>query len=45
LKQYRKSSAVTDVKEFQDRGHSLTMDKGWREVAETVLGWLKERSL
>jgi hypothetical protein len=36
---------VTDYREFPDRGHSLTIDKGWREVADTVLAWLKERSL
>jgi len=45
LKQYRKSPAVTDVKEFPDRGHSLTIDKGWHEVADTALTWLKEHSL
>jgi non-heme chloroperoxidase len=45
LKQYRKSAAVTDYKEFPDRGHSLTIDSGWREVADSVLAWLKERSL
>jgi non-heme chloroperoxidase len=44
LKQYRKSPAVTEVKEFPDRGHSLTIDKGWREVADTALTWLKEHS-
>jgi non-heme chloroperoxidase len=43
-KQYRKSPAVTDLKEFPDRGHSLTIDKGWREVADTALAWLKEHS-
>jgi pimeloyl-ACP methyl ester carboxylesterase len=45
VKLYRKSSAVTELKEFPDRGHSLTIDSGWREVAETALTWLKERSL
>jgi non-heme chloroperoxidase len=45
LKQYRKSPAVTDYKEFPDRGHSLTIDRGWREVADAVLAWLKERPL
>jgi non-heme chloroperoxidase len=44
-KQYHKSSAVTDLKDFPDRGHSLTIDKGWREVADSVLSWLKERGL
>ena len=42
---YHKSPAVTDLKEFPDRGHSLTVDSGWTDVAAAVLGWLKERSL
>src|SRR5437660_4833103 len=45
LKQYRRSPAVTDHKEFPDLGHSLTIDSRWREVADAVLSWLKERSL
>ena len=40
LKQYRHSGAVTDLVEFADRGHSLTIDNGWREVADACLGWL-----
>jgi non-heme chloroperoxidase len=44
-KLYRHSSAVTEVKEFPDRGHSLTIDSGWREVADAVLAWLSERGL
>jgi pimeloyl-ACP methyl ester carboxylesterase len=28
-----------------DRGHSLTIDSGWREVADGCLGWLKEQGL
>ncbi|MEU8711805.1 MULTISPECIES: alpha/beta hydrolase [unclassified Streptomyces] len=45
LKQYRHSEAVTDILSFADRGHSLTIDGGWREVADTVLGWLREQGL
>ncbi|GIF65322.1 alpha/beta hydrolase [Asanoa ishikariensis] len=45
LKQYRHSDAVTDIKTFPDRAHSLTIDSGWREVADTCLSWLKEQSL
>ena len=45
LKQYRHSDAVTDITEFADRAHSLTIDHGWREVADTVLTWLKKHSL
>ncbi len=44
-KLYRKSSAVTDLRTFPDRGHSLTIDSGWREIAESVLGWLGQRSI
>ena len=45
LKLYRKSPAVTDYKEFPDRGHSLALDHGWQDVADAVLAWLRERSL
>ncbi|AWS48913.1 alpha/beta hydrolase [Streptosporangium sp. 'caverna'] len=45
LKQYRHSHAVTDIKDFPDKAHSLTIDSGWREVADTSLSWLKEQAL
>lgn len=45
LKQYRHSDAVTDIVTFDDRGHSLTIDSGWPEVADTCLRWLKEQGL
>jgi pimeloyl-ACP methyl ester carboxylesterase len=41
LKQYRDSAAVTELKQFEGRGHSLTVDHGWREVADATLEWLK----
>jgi pimeloyl-ACP methyl ester carboxylesterase len=44
IKQYRHSSAVTELLEF-DRGHSLTIDHGWREVAQGCLDWLKAQGL
>jgi non-heme chloroperoxidase len=40
---YHRSPAITDLREFPDRGHSLTIDHGWREVAQTVLDWLRQR--
>lgn len=43
LKQYRHSSAVTDLVEFADRGHSLTIDSGWPEVADACLNWLDKQ--
>jgi len=45
LKQYRHSTAETDLAEFPDRGHSLTIDHGWRDVASACLDWLGQRSL
>lgn len=45
LKQYRHSDAVTDFQEFADRGHSLTIDHGWRDVADTSLAWLNRQGL
>jgi hypothetical protein len=27
--------------EFEGRGHSLTIDEGWKDVANAVLDWLK----
>src|SRR3954469_12570232 len=45
LKQYRHSEATTDLLEFSDRAHSLTIDHGWREVADACLSWLKDQGL
>lgn len=45
LKRYRKSPAATELKMFAGRGHSLTIDSGWREIAEYSLGWLKGKGL
>ncbi|MFI6488872.1 alpha/beta hydrolase [Streptomyces sp. NPDC050564] len=44
-KQYGDSTAVTDLKQFADRAHSLVIDGGWRFVADYVLGWLDERGI
>ena len=32
---------VTEIIEMPNRGHSLTIDHGWREVADTALGFVK----
>jgi len=45
LKQYRHSDAVTELEEFADRGHSLIIDSGWREVAGRCLSWLARHGL
>jgi predicted esterase len=44
-KQYRHSGATTELAEFADRGHSLTVDHGWREIADSVLSWLKGKGV
>jgi dipeptidyl aminopeptidase/acylaminoacyl peptidase len=45
LKQYKGSGAVTDLVEFPDRGHSLTIDHGWNELADAALSWLDKNGL
>jgi pimeloyl-ACP methyl ester carboxylesterase len=45
FKLYRDSLAITELKQFEGRGHSLTLDHGWRDIAEAILGWLKEKDL
>jgi pimeloyl-ACP methyl ester carboxylesterase len=40
---YAKSDAITDFHEFEGRGHSLTIDKGWHDVADTALSWMADR--
>ena len=42
-KLYHKSPAITDFREFPDRGHSLTIDHGWRDIAQAALDWLRQR--
>jgi pimeloyl-ACP methyl ester carboxylesterase len=45
LKQYRHSDAVTDIIDFPDKAHSLSIDHGWREVADACLSWLRKHAL
>ena len=40
-KKQSRNSAVTEIKKIPNRGHSLTIDSGWREVAETALEFVK----
>jgi non-heme chloroperoxidase len=32
----RRNPAVTEIVKMPNRGHSLTIDHGWREVAQTL---------
>lgn len=44
-KMYGDSTAVSELKQFPDRGHSLTIDSGWRAVADHVLDWLARHGI
>jgi hypothetical protein len=44
-KLYGESVAVSNLKQFADRGHSLVVDRGWRAVADYVLGWLANNGI
>jgi pimeloyl-ACP methyl ester carboxylesterase len=41
FKRQRRNPGVTEIKKMPNRGHSLTIDSGWREVAETALAFVK----
>jgi pimeloyl-ACP methyl ester carboxylesterase len=41
FKKQRRNSAVTEIVEIPGRGHALTIDSGWREVAETALAFVR----
>ncbi|MFI6284851.1 alpha/beta hydrolase [Streptomyces sp. NPDC051018] len=40
-KQVRNAHAVTEITEIPGRGHALTIDHGWREVADTALAFVR----
>jgi len=40
-KRQRHNKAVTEIQRIPNRGHSLTIDSGWREVAQAALDFVK----
>ena len=40
-KRQKHNSAVTEIEKIPNRGHSLTIDSGWREVADRALAFVK----
>jgi pimeloyl-ACP methyl ester carboxylesterase len=40
---YAKGGSDTEFHEFDGRGHSLTIDAGWRDVADVTLAWLASK--
>jgi pimeloyl-ACP methyl ester carboxylesterase len=41
FKKQRRNEGVTEILEIPNRGHALTIDSGWREVADTALAFVK----
>jgi pimeloyl-ACP methyl ester carboxylesterase len=40
-KKQKRNESVTEIVKIPNRGHSLTIDSGWREVADTALDFVK----
>jgi pimeloyl-ACP methyl ester carboxylesterase len=40
-KKQKRNEGVTEIEEIPGRGHALTIDSGWREVAEKALAFVK----
>jgi pimeloyl-ACP methyl ester carboxylesterase len=40
-KKQQRNEGVTEIEEIPNRGHSLTIDNGWREVADKALQFVK----
>jgi pimeloyl-ACP methyl ester carboxylesterase len=40
-KRQSRNEAVTEIVQIPNRGHALTIDSGWREVAQTALNFVK----
>jgi len=40
-KKQKRNEAVTEITEIKGRGHALTIDSGWRDVADTALGFVQ----
>jgi len=43
-KRQQKNEGVTELVEIPGRGHGLTIDHGWREVADTALEFVKKNT-
>jgi pimeloyl-ACP methyl ester carboxylesterase len=41
FKRQRRNEGVTEIEKVPNRGHSLTIDSGWREVADKALAFVK----
>ena len=43
FKLYADNPSITDYKQIDGRGHSLTIDAGWRDVAAVTLEWIAQQ--
>ena len=41
FKKQRRNAGITEIVEMPNRGHALTIDGGWREVADKALAFVK----
>jgi non-heme chloroperoxidase len=41
FQQQEHNQDVTEIVELKGRGHALTIDSGWREVADTALAFVQ----
>jgi pimeloyl-ACP methyl ester carboxylesterase len=41
FKREKRNESVTEIVKIPNRGHALTIDSGWREVADIALGFIK----
>ena len=41
FKQEQKNEGVTEIEQIPNRGHALTIDSGWREVADKALAFVR----
>jgi pimeloyl-ACP methyl ester carboxylesterase len=41
FKKQQRNAGVTEIEEIPNRGHALTIDSGWRQVADTALAFVK----
>jgi pimeloyl-ACP methyl ester carboxylesterase len=41
FKKQKRNEAITEIEEIPGRGHSLTIDHGWRDVADKALTFVK----
>jgi pimeloyl-ACP methyl ester carboxylesterase len=43
FRKYADGPSETDFQQFDGRGHSLTLDHGWKDVATVALNWLASK--